>query len=109
MQFTQDEKIAVASTVIAVIKADEVLHAGEIRFMNQLKVQLEIDIPTVEVAEDLDRDLALVTLQQMSHQKKKAFVKIVREVAISDDFLHENEMNLILQTFVDIGLGEELE
>lgn len=109
MQFTQNEKLAVASTVIQIIKADNLLHMGEIGFMEQLKKQIGIDIPIVEAAEDLDRDTALITLHQMTYQKKKALVQIVREAALSDDFLHENEMNLILQTFVNIGLGEELD
>ncbi|TMM58486.1 hypothetical protein FEE95_03380 [Maribacter algarum] len=109
MKFTQDEKLAVASTVIAVIKADKLLHMGEIKFMERLKKQIGIDIPTVEAADDLDRDSALVTLHKMTYQKKKALVKILREAAISDDFLHETEMDLILQTFSNIGLGEELD
>jgi len=108
MQFTQNEKLAVASTVIQIFKADNILHEGEMQFMEQLKKQIDIDIPTVEAAEDLDPDIALVTLHKMTYKKKKALVKIIEKAAISDDFLHEKEMSLIVQTFMNIGLGEEL-
>lgn len=109
MQFTQDEKLAIVSTVIEIFKVDDYLHMGEMGFMEKLKKQIDIDIPTVEAADNLDTDTALITLHQMTYQKKKALVHIVREAAVSDDFLHEKEMNLILQTFRNIGLGEELD
>lgn len=109
MEFTHNEKLAVFNTIIQVIKADNVIHMGEMAFIELLKKDIGFDIPDVEAAEDLDAEEALVILNQMTYQKKKALTQIVRGAAISDDYLHENEMNLIMQTLVNIGLGEELE
>lgn len=109
MEYTQDEKLAITSIVIDVIKADKLLHTGEMGFMEQLKKEIDIDIPTVEAAEDLEPDRALITLHKMNYRKKKNLVKILREAAISDNVIHEEEMKVILETFVNIGLGEELD
>jgi len=65
MQFTQPEKLAIVSVVIEIFTADNLLHMGEIKFMEQLKKQLDIDIPTVEAADDLDSDTAVITLHHL--------------------------------------------
>ena len=109
MEFTAEEKLAMVHVVIKVFTADNVLHMGEIAFMEKLKKKFDIDIPTVEKADDLDTDTALVELGKMSHSKKKILVDVVREAAIADDVLHEKEMDLILETLKSIGLGEELD
>lgn len=109
MEFDFSEKLAILKITTDVIKADGTLHQGEMKFLEQLKKDLGFDIPTIEAAEDLDRDTALVTLHNLTYKKKKALVQILKDVAVSDNFLHEKEMNLILSTFTSMGLGEELE
>lgn len=45
----------------------------------------------------------------MEYEKKKELAKILEEVAIADNHLHEKEMILIIDVFKNIGIGEELE
>jgi uncharacterized tellurite resistance protein B-like protein len=103
------EKLAIIKMTTDVMKADGTLHKGEIEFLEQLKKDIGIDIPTVEAAEDMDSDSALITLNKLSYTKKKFLLQILKDVAVSDNFLHEKEMELILNTLINIGLGEELE
>ncbi|MFS4493118.1 hypothetical protein [Maribacter sp. 2308TA10-17] len=109
MEFDFNEKLAVLKITTDVIKADGTLHQGEMKFLEELKKDLGFDIPTIEAAEDLDRDTALVSLHKLTYDKKKALVEILRNVAVSDNLLHEKEMDLIISTFTSMGLGEELE
>lgn len=109
MKFTLEEKLAITHVVIKVFTADSLLHMGEIAFMEKLKKQFEIDIPTVEKSDDLDTDTAYITLHNMSYPKQKKLVTILQEAAVSDNFLHEKEMGVILTTLKNIGLGEELD
>ncbi len=109
MEFDFNEKLAIIKITTDVIKVDDLLHKGEMKFLEQLKKDIGFDIPIVEAAEDLDYDTALITLNKLPYKKKQVIVQILRDVAVSDNFLHEKEMDLILSTFVNIGLGEELE
>jgi uncharacterized tellurite resistance protein B-like protein len=109
MEFDFNEKLAIIKITTDVIKADGILHKGEMKFLENLKKQFSFDIPTVEEAEDLDQDAALVILNKLSYKKKKIVVQTLKDLAISDNHLHEKEMALILSTLTNMGLGEELE
>lgn len=103
------EKLAIIKITVDVMKVDGTLHQGEIQFLEQLKKNLSFDIPSVEAAEDMDNDIALIELNKLSYEKKKFLLQTLKDVAISDDFLHEKEMELILTTLINIGLGDEFE
>lgn len=109
MEFTLDEKMALIKITTDVIKADGILHEGEMKFFEQLKKRIGFDIPHVEAAEDWDIDTATVFLNKMTYSKKKAVAEILKEVAVSDNSIHEKEMTLILAILANIGLGEEID
>ena len=50
-----------------------------------------------------------MTLYNLPHEQKKALAEILDEVAIADGAIHKKEMDLIIETFINIGLGEETE
>ena len=109
MEFIHQEKMAVIKMSYAVILADGRVHPNEVTALRKLKIEMGFDSAHTTKAQQLEHDNALVTLFGMPHSKKKQLAKILSDIAISDNHLHEREMTLILDTFRDIGIGEETE
>ena len=109
MKFDHEEKLAIIHMTYAVILVDGKVHRGEIAALHKLKFHIGFDSNFIGVAQSMDRDVALVTMHNMSYDKKLALSKILDEIAISDNHLHEKEIALIIDTFKNIGIGEELE
>ncbi|MEP2281227.1 hypothetical protein [Maribacter sp.] len=109
MEFEEFVKAAFVKMIYEVIEADGEIHPGELATLNKLKVGIGFDDAFLERAKLLDHDNALVTLYNIPHEQKKALAEILDEVAISDGAIHKKEMDLIIETFINIGLGEETE
>ena len=109
MTFDHEEKLAIIHMTYAVILVDGKVHRGEIAALHKLKFHIGFDSDFTGVARGMSRDDALVILHNMSYEKKLALAKILDEIAISDNHLHEKEITLIIDTFKNIGIGEELE
>ena len=92
MEFEEFVKAAFVKMIYEVIKADGKVHPADL-----------------ERAKLLDYDNAIVTLYNLPHEQKKALADILDEVAIADGAVHKKEMDLIIETFINIGLGEETE
>lgn len=109
MKFDQKEKMAVIKMTYEVILADGTIHPAEIIALEKLKFEIGFNNDFMAAAQNMDIDEALVPLHNMSYVKKKVLAQILEDMAISDNFLHEKEMSLIIQTFKNIGIGGELE
>ncbi len=109
MTFNHKEKLAIMHMTYSVILVDGYVRKGEIAALHKLKFQIGFDPNFNGIAQSMDRDDALVVLYNMPYEKKQALSKILDEIAISDNHLHEKEILLIIDTFKNIGIGEELE
>ena len=109
MEFEEFVKAAFVKMIYEVIKADGKVHPGELELLNKLKKSIDFDDAFIERTKELDYDNALVTLYNIPHDQKKALVDILDEVAMSDGSIHKEEMALIINTYINIGLGEESE
>ncbi|WP_291967197.1 hypothetical protein [Maribacter sp.] len=109
MEFEEFVKAAFVKMIYEVIEADGEIHPGELEILNKLKVGIGFDYAFLERAKLLDYDNALITLYNIPHEQKTALAEILDEVAISDGAIHKKEMDLIIDTFINIGLGEETE
>ena len=109
MKFDHEEKMAVIKMTYEVILADGKIHPSEIKALEKLQLKIGFDKKFFTAAQNLDVDNALVPLYNMSSEKKKNLARILEDMAIADQNLHENEMNLIIQTFKNIGIGGESE
>ncbi|MDF4221012.1 MULTISPECIES: hypothetical protein [Maribacter] len=109
MEFEEFVKAAFVKMIYEVIEADGEIHPGELEILNKLKVGIGFDDAFLERAKLLDYDNALITLYNIPHEQKTALAEILDEVAISDGAIHKKEMDLIIDTFINIGLGEETE
>jgi len=109
MKFEEPVKIAFVKMIYDVIKADGKVHPGELEELNNLKKGIGFDDAFLKQANELDYDDALVTLYNIPYEQKKALAEILEEVAMSDGSIHKTEMALIIETFINIGIGEESE
>ena len=109
MKFEDSVKTAFVKMIYAVIKADGKVHPGELEALHKLKKGIGFDDSFLEQATKLDYDEAIVTLYNIPYEQKKAFAEILDEVAMADGSVHKNEMALIIDTFINIGIGEESE
>ncbi|KSA15294.1 MULTISPECIES: hypothetical protein [Maribacter] len=109
MEFEDFVKAAFVKMIYEVIEADGKIHPAELETLNKLKDIIGFDNKFLERAKKLDYDNALITLYNLPHDQKKALAQILDEVAISDGAIHKKEMDLIIETFINIGLGEETE
>lgn len=95
--------------VYEVILADGKIHPSEIKALEKLQSKIGFDKKFFDAAQKIDVDNALVPLHNMPFDKKKDLARILEDMAIADKNLHENEMNLIIETFKNIGIGGESE
>ncbi|SIQ11690.1 hypothetical protein [Maribacter ulvicola] len=109
MEFEEFVKAAFVKMIYEVIEADGKIHPGELKTLNKLKTIIGFDEAFLERAKLLDYDNALITLYNLPHNQKKALAEILDEVAMADGDIHKKEMDLIIETFISIGLGEETE
>ncbi|MGO4918642.1 hypothetical protein [Maribacter spongiicola] len=109
MEFEEFVKAAFVKMIYEVIEADGKIHPAELETLNKLKSVIGFDDAFLERAKLLDYDNAIVTLYNLPHDQKKALADILEEVAIADGAIHKKEMELIIDTFINIGLGEETE
>jgi len=109
MEFEEFVKAAFVKMIYEVIEADGKIHPAELEMLNKLKIAIGFDDAFLKRARSLEYDNALVTLYNLSHEQKTALAKILDEVAISDGAIHKKEMDLIIETYINIGLGEETE
>ncbi|MDO6518129.1 hypothetical protein [Zobellia uliginosa] len=108
-QFEAIEKKAIYVMAHEVVMADGTVHPGELEAMKQLQEDIDMDHDLINEAKNTTVDEALVSLHSMTFPKKKVLAQILENMAISDKHLHEKEMQLIIQTFKNIGIGEETE
>lgn len=109
MKIEESIKMAFVKMVIEVIKADGKVHPNEVEVLDKLKKSIDFDDVFLNKAKELGYDDAIVTLYNMPHDHKKALAEILDEVAMADGSVHKKEMELIIDTFINIGIGEESE
>ena len=95
MKFEISEKLAIVSLVDSVIMADGKVHKGEINAFSELMRVIDFDSNFLVQARNLNTEDSISLLKDMPLQKKHRLVKILEDIAISDGFVHEKELEVI--------------
>lgn len=106
--FTIAEKLALVNAINSVIVADSLIHKAELAILNQLMHRIDFDSNFILQARNLTDEQRLLIVKDMSEEKKKALAEILDEVANSDGFVHEKEMELILGICTAMGICKEV-
>jgi uncharacterized tellurite resistance protein B-like protein len=109
MNFSHGERLALTKTFDQLIIADQIVHNAEINYLDKLKELLDVDAVFLLKAKDLDDDLRIEILKDMTDNKKKYFMNLVVELVKSDGLLHINEAELINNLCESIGTYVESE
>lgn len=95
------EKLAVVKMIHSMVKADGVVHPKEIDTVKELMVRIDFDNHQIALAQDIEQDQALAILRKMTKPKKNSVVKALKEIAQSDGFVHEKELELLGRLFFE--------
>ena len=109
MELEEFVKAAFVKMIHEVITADGKVHPKELEMLNKLQKTIGFDDAFLKRTKHLDYDSALITLYNLPYEQKKSLAAILDEVAMSDGSIHKKEMDLIIDTFINIGIGEESE
>ncbi|WP_423997011.1 hypothetical protein [Maribacter sp. IgM3_T14_3] len=107
IEFTQEEKLAVVKMVDYVILADSKVDPAEMRYLTELMERFSFDSFFVGQARNLDKAKAYKILNLMSLDKKKVLSNLLEEVAISDGFVHEKELQKIAEALGHMKIERE--
>ena len=109
MEFTKEEKLVVIKMVDYVILADSKVASEEMNLLTQLMERFSFDVFFIARARNLKKMEALEILAKMPLKKKKLLANLLEEVALSDGFVHEKEVFLIMEALDHMGLSRELQ
>lgn len=101
MELNLAEKLAVVKMIHSMVKADGVVHPKEIDTVKELMVRIDFDNHQIALAQDIEQDQALAILRKMTKPKKNSVVKALKEIAQSDGFVHEKELELLGRLFFE--------
>lgn len=106
--FAIEEKLALVKMVDYVILADSKVAPEEMTLLILLMERFRFDSVFIGKARNLNRAKAFEILSQMPWAKKKILAVLLEEVAISDGFIHEKEIILILEALDYMGMEKGL-
>jgi uncharacterized tellurite resistance protein B-like protein len=107
MEFDISEKLAMVHLIDSVIVADGEVHKGEINALTKLMTIIDFDSNFLIQARNIDIDQSVNILKDMPEDKKSKLAKILKDVAISDGYIHEKESDVIRLVFSEIGLSKK--
>lgn len=102
------EKLAFVKMVDSIIKADEVIHDAEIEIMSQFMQRFDFDSEFIAKAKKQRIDDCIPLLVSMTAEKKSMIIRMLNVVAMSDGFVHKNEMDMIMHYCQTIGLCKKI-
>ncbi|EAR02476.1 hypothetical protein [Maribacter sp. HTCC2170] len=104
MEFNLAEKLAIVRVLESVIIADGIVHKNELNTLSDLMKRLDFDSNFLVQARAVATNQAILILNEMPDDKKKALASILDEMAMSDGFLHEKEVEVIIKTCTGMGI-----
>lgn len=107
MEFEIPEKLAMVHLIDSVIVADGEVHNGEINALTKLMTIIDFDSNFLIQARSIDIEQSVNILKGMSEKKKSKLAQILKDVAISDGYIHEKESDVIRHVFSEIGLSKK--
>ncbi|ASV29794.1 TerB family tellurite resistance protein [Maribacter cobaltidurans] len=104
MKFEISEKLAIAKVIDTLIHADGVVHNGEINAFGKLMELLDFDANFLIQARMLEMEQSIAMVKNFSHQKKELLENLMEEVAKSDGFVHQKEIEMMENVLSSIRL-----
>lgn len=105
---SNSEKLAFVKMIDSIIHADEIIHDAEIEIMSQLMERFDFDSEFVARAKKESDEDSIASLTSLPNEKKSMIIRMLNVVAASDGFVHQKEMDSIMEYCVSIGLCQKV-
>lgn len=102
MELNLAEKLAVVKMIHTMVRADGVVHPKEIDTVKELMVRIDFDNHQIALARDIEQEQAIAILQKMTKSKKDIVLNALKDIAQSDGFVHEKELEVLGRLFFEI-------
>ncbi len=103
MTYNNQEKIAFIKIISSLIKADGIININEIQFLKSAYDKLSINTSQIKQAEHISLEQAIsIFAKTDSNIKKLALVRMLQQLAISDDDFDINEKMLTISIMMSI-------
>lgn len=102
MELNLAEKLAVVKMIHTMVRADGVVHPKEIDTVKELMVRIDFDNHQIALARDIEQEQAIAILQKMTKSKKDIVLNALKDIAQSDGFVHEKELEILGRLFFEI-------
>ncbi|UWX55309.1 TerB family tellurite resistance protein [Maribacter litopenaei] len=104
MTFEISEKLAIVKVIDSLIHADGVVHNGEINAFAKLMSLLDFDANFLIQARNPETEQSIAMVRNFSHEKKELLEDLMEEVAKSDGFVHQKEIEMMENVLSSIRL-----
>lgn len=95
MELNLAEKLALVKMIHTMVKADGIVHPKEIDTVKELMNRIDFDSNQISLAQNIEQDQAIQILKEMTKSKKNIVSEALKEIAQSDGFVHEKELELL--------------
>lgn len=102
MELNLAEKLAVVKMIHTMVRADGVVHPKEIDTVKELMVRIDFDNHQIALGRDIEQEQAIAILQKMTKSKKDIVLNALKDIAQSDGFVHEKELEVLGRLFFEI-------
>lgn len=102
MELNLAEKLAVIKMIHTMVKADGVVHPKEIDTVKELMLRIDFDSHQISLAQDIEQEQAMAILRKMTESKKNIVIEALKDIAQSDGFVHEKELELLGRLFFEM-------
>lgn len=107
MKFEISEKLAIVKVIDTLIHADGIVHNGEITAFGKLMELLDFDANFLIQARNLETEQSIAIVKNFSLQKKELLENLMEEVAKSDGFVHQKEIEMMENVLSSIKMKLE--
>jgi uncharacterized tellurite resistance protein B-like protein len=104
MTFTNEEKLAVTKALMEVVMADGKVDVRESNYLAQLGGAFGITPQHIEQSINLPIRNALITIKNMSKDKRAALAIMLNEMALVDNDLDPEELNVVTTLWAIAGI-----
>ena len=107
MNFTKDEKLAIAKALEELVISDEVITKEEIAYLQYLDKEFGISLEIFEESHSIRLSNATKSLRNMTFEKKLLLTALLKNLAASDGYIANIEVEVINAVLASAGINHK--
>lgn len=102
-----NDKLAILRILKDIINADNIVHEREIEYLNHIMESLHLDESSLNEADNLNRDEALVAISHLDPETLQEIAKMMGQMIVVDNDINYNEIQIYQSVCEACGMNEE--